>query len=315
MLQEQKVEKLDTEGLLNKTVIVAFKTGRFGNSRKVRRNEVNISAYDIRDGMDKVVGQDVVKVSKELLDSKELQAITSFDAKIRGKLLKYCLPSYIEEGYYFLPIPLVETVNEMLNNVQEQREGMVEMFLSVYEEKKEDARLRLGPLYREKDYPSVGEVRKSFSWEVRYISFSVPGSLREISMDLFNNEKARQEKMWEEAASEVRTALRESLAGLIEHAIGKLSYQANGKPQIFRDSMIKNMGEFLDLFNQRNLTNDDELAALVLQTRQLMTGIDPVALRSNLDTRNRIRAGFEEIKQTMDAMLIDRPVRQIDLDD
>lgn len=321
MLQEQEGNGVIVtmnpaiEGLLNKSVIVSFKTGRFGNSRKVQKNQVNISAYDNEDGQDKTINKDVLKVSKELLDSKELQAIGSFDAKTRGRLLNYCLPSYIEDGYYFLPIALVETVNGILNEARTAREAMVEMFLAVYGEKKEDARLRLGPLYREKDYPSVEEVRKAFSWAVRYIYFSVPGSLREISASLFNEEKERQEKMWEEAASEVRTALRESLAGLVEHAIGKLSYQANGKPQIFRDSMVKNMSEFLDLFDRRNLTNDQELAALAGQARQLMAGIDAAALRSNQNIREQVRAGFEEIKRTMDSMLIDRPVRQIDLDD
>ena len=305
----------DAESLLSKAVIISFKTGRFGNNRKVRRNEVSISAYDVQDGVEKTVGQDVVKVSKELLNAQELQAITSFDAQTRGRLLTYCLPSYVEDGYYFLPITLVETVDAMLSTAKKDRDGMVARFIGVYEQKKEEARLRLGPLYREKDYPSVAAVRQSFSWAVRYISFSVPGSLKEISSTLFNQEKARQEKMWEEAASEVRAALRESLVGLLEHAIGKLSYQSNGKPQVFRDSMVKNMNEFLDLFARRNLTNDDDLAALVGQTRQLMVDVDPTALRSNLGTRDRVRTGFEEIKRTMETMLIDRPLRQIDLDD
>jgi|CXWL01.1.fsa_nt_gi hypothetical protein len=310
-----KVDRPDAEGLLSKAVIISFKTGRFGNNRKVRRSQLTISAVDLDGGEDKPVDKDVLKVSKELLDSKELQAIGSFDQKTRGKLLTYCLPSYVDEGYYFLPISLIETVDAFLATAKAERRYLVNGFMAVYPGKKGSARYRLGPLFRERDYPGEDEVRATFTWSVRYISFSVPGSLRDISMSLFLQEKERQERMWEEATVEVRVALRESMAGLVEHAISKLSLRPNGKPQIFRDSMVKNMAEFLDLFDKRNLTNDGDLAALVGQAKQLMAGVDPVTLRNNLGTRERVKAGFEGIKATMDTMLIDRPVRQIDLDD
>lgn len=313
------VEKPSAEGLLSKAVIISFKTGRFGNNRKVRKSQVKVFAND-PDAYEpysagKEIEKDALKVSKELLDSKELQAIGSFDQKTRQKLLQYCLPSYVEEGYYFLPISLIKTVDGFLAVAKADRTGLVNAFFNTYGTKKREARLRLGPLFREADYPEEAEVRESFTWRVRYISFSVPGSLKEISMSLFNQEKERQEAMWEEAAAEVRIALRESMAGLVEHAISKLSYQSSGKPQIFRDSMVKNMEQFLDLFEKRNLTNDNDLAAIVAQARQLMAGVNPATLRNNLGARDRIRAGFEQIKNAMDSKLIDRPVRQIDLDD
>jgi hypothetical protein len=309
-----KIERPSTEGLLNKAVIISFKTGRFGNSRKVKRSEVNVTSnQDYSAGAE--ISKDALRISKELLDSKELQAIGSFDAKTRVKLLTYCLPSYVDEGYYFLPISLIEVVNDFLELARADRIGLVNAFSSVYETKKREARLRLGPLYREKDYPEMAEVERSFTWSVRFISFSVPGSLKEISISLFEQEKARQEQMWEEAAVEVRGALREAMAGMLEHAVEKLSYKPDGKPQIFRDSLTKNLSDFLDLFDKRNLTNDQDLAALVGQARQLMSGIDPATLRDSLTTRDRIRQGFERIKATMDTMLIDRPVRSIDLDD
>ena len=297
------------EGLLSKAVIVSFKTGRFGNTKRVGKGEIEITFNGEQ------VDRDALKTNKELLDSKELQAIGSFDAKTRVKLLTYCLPSYVDDGYYFLPISLIETVNDFLARQQADRAYLVNDFLAIYPAKRDSARLRLGPLFRSTDYPSEDAVRSTFTWTVRYISFSVPGSLREISASLFEQEKVKQERMWEDAASEVRQALREAMAGLVAHAIEKLSYKSDGKPQVFRDSMVQNMSEFLDLFAARNLTNDADLAALVGQARQLMAGVDPSTLRSNIGARERIRAGFVGIQQTMDAMLVDRPVRAIDLDD
>ena len=297
------------EGLLSKAVIVSFKTGRFGNTKRVGKGEVEITVNG--DKLD----QDALKTNKELLDSKELQAIGSFDAKTRVKLLTYCLPSYVDDGYYFLPISLIETVNDYLARRQTERAYLVNDFLAIYPAKRDNARLRLGPLFRSTDYPSEDDVRRTFTWTVRYISFSVPSSLSEISADLFREETRRQEEMWESAAREVEAGLTEALAGLVEHAIGKLSFQVNGKPQVFRDSMVENFNEFLNLFDRRNLTSNASLTALAGQARQLMAGVDPSTLRNNLGARERIREGFVGIQQTMDSMLVDRPVRVIDLDD
>ena len=303
------VEKPGAEGLLSKAVIVSFKTGRFGNTKRVGKGEIEITFNGEQ------VDRDALKTNKELLDSKELQAIGSFDAKTRVKLLTYCLPSYVDDGYYFLPISLIETVNDFLARRQTERTYLVNDFLAIYPAKRDSARLRLGPLFRSTDYPSEDDVRSTFTWTVRYISFSVPSSLSEISADLFEQEKAKQERMWENAAREVEVGLTEALAGLVEHAIEKLSFQASGKPQVFRDSMVQNMNEFLDLFDKRNLTSNASLTALAGQARQLMAGVDPSTLRSNLGARERIREGFVGIQQVMDSMLVDRPVRAIDLDD
>ena len=301
--------KPSAEGLLSKAVIVSFKTGRFGNTKRVSKGEIEITFNGEQ------VDRDALKTNKELLDSKELQAIGSFDAKTRVKLLTYCLPSYVDDGYYFLPISLIETVNDYLARRQTERSYLVNDFLAIYPAKRDSARLRLGPLFRSTDYPSEDAVRRTFTWTVRYISFSVPSSLSEISADLFREETRKQEEMWESAAREVEIGLTEALAGLVERAIEKLSFQVNGKPQVFRDSMVENFNEFLDLFDQRNLTSNASLTALAGQARQLMAGVDPSTLRSNLGARERIRAGFVGIQQTMDAMLVDRPVRAIDLED
>ena len=314
------IEKPMAGGPPSKAVILSLQTGRFGNSRKVRQTEVtNLTAYDA-DGqeqivLDKTKKSDLVKLTKRLLQSKSLEAITSHDGKTRNTLLKkWCLPSYAADGFYFVPLELVADVDAYLTARANERRDLVDSFVSEYAYLKALAKEE-SPLYRERDYPSEEQVKARFTWSVRYISLGVAGALREIDAALYQREQDGIEKMWREAGEAIEEALTESLSGLVQHAIERLSFQVNGKPQVFRDSLVENMNEFLGLFDRRNLTSNASLAALVGQARQLMAGVDPNTLRSNIGARERIRTGFQAIQQTMDSMMVDRPVRSIDLDD
>lgn len=58
------IEKPMAGGLLSKAVIISFKTGRFGNTRKVRRSAVSISAYDVDAGEDRPVDKPEERVKR-----------------------------------------------------------------------------------------------------------------------------------------------------------------------------------------------------------------------------------------------------------
>lgn len=306
--------------LLEKAVILCFKTGRFGNSRKVKQADVTymsaINQYgDERVVIDRDKKAKNLKLSKTLLDSKELEAITSHDCKTRDTILKrWCLPSYADEGYYLVSLTLVPDVDAYLTEREQERKGLVGAFIRVYQELREQAR-RDNPLYREKDYPSEDKVRGSFTWVVRYLSFATPARLQDISQDLYQREAEGMRQMWTDAKAEARQGLLEAWVELVRHFVDRLSYKGDGKPQTFRDSLTENMLEFITLFEKRDPTDYRELKAVVDQARQLLAGVDPERLRKDLPFRDRIRQEVEAIKRISDSMLTDRPVRSIDFDD
>ena len=66
--------------------------------------------------------------AKTLLDSPELQAIRTLDGDVRRYLYDTCLP--FEVGIHLLPLGLLETVDEKLNEFREKRRVLVEVFLA-----------------------------------------------------------------------------------------------------------------------------------------------------------------------------------------
>ena len=110
------VQSSDNE-LAKQTVFIKVHLGLLGNTRKVNSSQVEVDA-------DKAL----IRVSKTLLDSLELQAIRTLDGDIRHFLYDMCLP--FEVGIHLLPLGLVETVDEKLREFSEKRSVLVEVFLA-----------------------------------------------------------------------------------------------------------------------------------------------------------------------------------------
>jgi hypothetical protein len=110
------IQRSDYE-LSKQTVFINLHLALLGNSRKVSSSQVAVDA-------DKAL----IRVSKTLLDSAELQAIRTLDGNIRHLLCHMCLP--FEVGIHLLPLGLVETVDERLHEFKNKRGELVESFLS-----------------------------------------------------------------------------------------------------------------------------------------------------------------------------------------
>ena len=139
------------EDLARKTVFIKLHLGLLGNSRKVSSSQVEVDA-------DKAL----IRVSKTLLDSPELQAIRTLDGDIRRYLYDTCLP--FEVGIHLLPLGLLETVDEKLGEFNDKRRVLVEVFLAAYPRLCQEAAGRLRTLHNPADYPPVEEVRSRFTF-------------------------------------------------------------------------------------------------------------------------------------------------------
>lgn len=290
--------------LSKRAVILAFRTGLPGNRRKVSTSEVEVDA-----------DKSMISLSKDLLDSEELKAVRKFDGQVRRWVLTRCLPSYFREGFYLLPVGLISEVDQELSAKAQEREQLISAFLASYPTKVEEARGRLRSLFNPTDYPSEQRLYRAFVWEVKYISFSVPGTLQEVNRELWEREQQKAERYWQETANEVRSALRESMAGLVNHLVDKLGYEDGGKPRIFRDSAVEKLSDFLETFYKRDITNDSDLTPIVEKAKALLDGVDPELLRRSPKAREAIKEGFGRVKLALDAMLVDRPARMISFDD
>jgi len=287
--------------LARKTVFIKLHLGLLGNSRKVSSSQVEVDA-------DKAL----IRVSKNLLDSPELQAIRSLDGDIRRYLYDTCLP--FDVGIHLLPLGLIETVDERLRELKAQRDQLVEAFLLAYPRLCQEAAVRLRTLHNPADYPPVEEVRTCFSLTWQYISYGVPEQLGEISARIFETEREKAAEAMSQACDEIQQVMRASLLEMVNHLHERLSDQADGKPQRLRESTVQKLRDFLATFDLRNVVDDQELKEQVDKARSLLEGVSTDALRNMPLVRSWVREGMANIAAQMDTLFTDRISRKFRFD-
>jgi len=108
-----------------------------------------------------------------------------------------------------------------------------------------------------------------------------------------------------------RQFLRALMLELVKHARERLEPGPDGKPKVFRNSLVKNIDEFLDTFQMRNIADDTELAGLVSQMRSLAAGVVPADLRTSDSLRRPWAAELGRIETSISSMIVEKPSRQI----
>jgi len=116
---------------------------------------------------------------------------------------------------------------------------------------------------------------------------------------------------FDEAVQLAEAAFTEELAKMVEHLSERLSGQIDGKPKVFRDSVVENLTEFFDRFKQLNIGSSDQLEQLVTQAQQVVRGVQPQQLRNNQQLREHVATELSGVQTVLDSLLVDRPRRNI----
>lgn len=280
-------------GLFDRAVLLSITISALGTKRKVNSSAVETEA-----------DKDYIHVSKDLLKSDILIDIRKFDSQTRLWIADRSLPSLFRSGVYLWPISLVLEADEYLRGRVDQRRPLIDRLIDAYGALKAEAQRRLGALYNPREYPSVEQVRESFGMEYQFIECGVPGRLRDISTEMFEREREKAERIWVDALDEAKLMLRGQLVELVEHMKDRLSPDADGKPKRFKNTLVPNFHEFLRLFEARNLADDAELQAVVLQCRALLDGTTSEAIRDSATLRDRIAAGMNSISEQLSSFVV-----------
>ena len=303
------------------TILLVLRMGMLGNRRKVKtgdEGEVDVLPKDTSSlASPDSPEQDAIHVAKELLNSHELRSISKLQSEVRDYLRGRALPNFhiLKGTVHRLPVNLVPQVDLKLLEYTDKQEALVEAFVDALPQRMVEAKLRLGALFNPKDYPSQAAARESFRFSFRYLSTDVPAVLGLISQGLMTRERAKVVADITAEAEEIKLAMRQSFADLVEHAANRLAVGPDGKKMVFQNSLVTNLEEFFTLFQQRNVVGDQELATLVERARQAMQGIDPDKLRKQGDLRASLRDVFSNIKTEMDRNVMLRPTRRLILDE
>ena len=290
--------------IFDRAVLLSLTIKTLGTKRKVQSSEVEVEA-----------DKSYIHVSKDILKSELLEDIKKFDGRIRTWLAERSLPSLFRSGMYLWPLGLVVEADDYLRQRQEIRQPMIDRFCDAYVALKADAQVRLGALYNPREYPAVEAVRRSFGISYHFMECSPASRLRDISVEMFERERNKQESVWREAIEEAKQLLFSQFAGLAAHMADRLAPSEDGSRKRFNASLVPNFQEFLRLWDSRNaVVNSTELYAVIQRCKSLLQGVTTEQVKDCDSLRSSLAASFAEISNQVSSYVQDAD-RRIILDE
>jgi hypothetical protein len=253
---------------------------------------------------------DFIKASKKLFDNNraEYKAVNRVKNSIRQYWQNNTLP-FTEPGVRLLRRSMVAEFSQRLEGFAAELAAAVNELDNVYSELLNEAERRLGSLYNPADYPAT--LRGAFSVAFDFPNLAPPDYLAQLSPELFERERRRAAAQFSEAVELAEQSFSAELLAMVERITSTLSGDNDGKPRIFRDSMLENVSEFFQRFRTLSIGNSAELAAVVERAELALRGVTPAALRSSTLVRDMVRDRIGAVQTELEAAMVERPTRRI----
>ena len=244
---------------------------------------------------------DVGRYNKVLLPKKALADIQKIVSEARDAHCFITLP-WDDNGYRVLPGAVYMDHREKMRSLASRFYSAADSLYGQFEELVNQARQRLGGLFRQKDYPTLAELRSKYSFETKIMPLPDAGDFR---VTLGDEEKARiKRQITLDVEASLRVGSRELWSRLyeaVEHMANRLSaYKVtdDGVEHPFRDTVVTNLVKLVDVLPKLNVTHDPELDRLADQVRASLL-IDPKELRDSDSVRAETAKRAAEIASKM----------------
>ena len=239
------------------------------------------------------------RYNKCLLPRTAFAAINSTMSAARTAHYAQSLP-WDDQGSRLLPVANYERYTELMDGLRERMIRERARFIEDYEDNIDKARLDLGKLFRIAEYPSKEDLHGKFG--MRYRIIPVPDAehfMAKLASDDTDRVKRDIESQIEERLHDAVGDLYRRLGEAVERVSERLREDDEGKPLVFRDSMIGNIRELVDIVPRLNIFGDETLAQLCGQVKDRIASVEPDALRPSKNFDPVARAS---VKREADAL-------------
>lgn len=288
-------------GLGSRAMLVALTVRRW----HIGRNDSTVDgavgkAYDVEDGMG--------SYRKLLVRKEAIAELRQQEAAMRE--LHYTLTlAWGDDGYRILSNMGWMQYTSAMNAAIEQYYATADTLVAQLEELKADAKTRLGKLYKESDYPSAKQLRKCYYAKVSVRAMPDAQDFRvELGSDA-DVEVIRQQigDELQEQLSRAHRGIWERLQKVIANASERLkAYEVSSEGKVshaFRESLLTNVTELLDIIPILNVLQDKELDAFTARIRAEITSFTVPALRASDEDRAKVVKAADDILAKMQGFL------------
>lgn len=246
------------------------------------------------------------KYRKRLIKKDKLLPVLAVINRVRELFYFYTLP-WSNDGQRLLTNTGYFEFSTKLKELQTQFSAEVATFIDAYPDLVKEAKsciARFDPA----DYPSVAQMKSKF--EISIAISPVPSGA-DFRVDMGDQEAARIrreiEARAEETVKQAMGAVVERLKEVVAHAAKRLNAYSVGKDgkveNTFRDSLVTNIVELLEVVPALNVTNDPALTKFADEIRKGLTQHPATVLRDDEKIRKDTARRAEEILSKMEAFI------------
>jgi hypothetical protein len=247
---------------------------------------------------------DAARVNKHLLANadKQLKDIQKIGSEAR-RYVESCTLPWDDAGNRLLPNEAtLETVTQ-LTGYEHQYNDAVAEFIDLYPDLREQAKLALGTLANDDDYPPAEAIRDKFSYR---LSFNpVPVKFNDLRTGLSPEQASAISQHFEaNAKRQVRDALTTAWKRLQENLMRysdrlKIKDDGSGKMEVFRDSMVEGMRDTCSMLKAMNVFDDDDLERIRIEVEREICQFDADQLRGNQLLAMSVKSKADDILAKM----------------
>lgn len=250
-------------------------------------------------------GSDVTmgRYHKSLIAKDALESVKKQAGSARTDFYRRTLP-WRDDGWRILSsLGYMECLDSM-RNIKGEFDSHLSHFYTAYPRYVDDARGRLNGLWSADDYPSVDLIRKKFEFT---LAFQPLPSATDFRVNLGDTETARIRRDIEEqtrgvlenAVKEVWTRLHDVTSRMSER-LKAFNRTPDGKMEgVFRDSLVTNVSDLLDILPSLNITSDPQLASIADDMRRNLLSYSAEELREQDTARKRVADSADRIIAAM----------------
>lgn len=248
---------------------------------------------------------DAGRYHKVLLPKAALAAIQQIVGEARQEHYFMTLP-WDDNGYRVLPAAAYMEHTEKMRALSSRFTPAVETLVRQFGQLVEEAKTRLGGLFRAADYPGPEELRSKFSFETKVMPLPDASDFR-VTMGEEEKERIKRqitaavEASLQVASRELWQRLYEAVSHLAER-LQAYKVTDEGIDHPFRDSVVTNLVKLVDILPKLNVTADAELKRLAAEVRASLL-VDPQELRKSESVRTETAKTAAEIADRMKAYM------------
>ena len=223
---------------------------------------------------------DAARVNKNLMAGMaNLKKVTDFVASTRSNFYTMTLP-WSDSGQRLIPMAQFFELKQWINTQEIEFNSIVGEFLREYPTLISAQAFQLGALFNRNEYPSVDEIRHKFGFRVGFLPLPQAGDFRvDATTEVINEMEEQYKETLNTRIQQVNEDLWERLHSTIKHMADRMGVGADGKKNIFRDSMVDNAVDLCDLLKRLNITNDQKLEKARASLESALLGVDATELR------------------------------------